>query len=336
MPDTDYRVEGRVMVATVIPDDVGIISREAHRAIDAIGEGEFSLVIDFNGIKHFPGSTSLQTLTRIRNKLRKRGGTVLLCSVSPAMLSLFTMTQMDRLFHIATDVEDAFAHIAGQAGRAGHVRETEGLKTNTKHNIPEEVFTNRLEGYSRLEEPEKETPSPPPAGQQTPAAALRSLAASWPADVNRRAAALAAAHLAYREAYAEQLEPVVNARIRQAIEGGTSYDQKRQIAKSINEDLRLGGLSVRCEVSDGTGQSVDHPGLLVADTSRQDAGRFRVEYQDADGKNKRLGLLSGPDFIKLMPSPSRQNRELSQTPHGTFVERFGTQPAAPRESDKLR
>ena len=321
MPGTDHRIEGRIVVASVIPDDVGIISKEARQAIEDMGPGECSLIIDFSGVNRLPGSTSLQTLTLLWRKLKKRGGEVVLCSLSPNMLSLFTMTQMDRLFHMASDVEDALAYIAGQDERAGHAHETEELRTNSISGKNESVFQNRLKGIGRLDEPEKLSPTPPPAEQLTPAVALRLLAAGWPDDVERRAAALAAAHLAYREAYAEQLEPVVNARIRQAIEGGTSYDQKKEVVKSLNEYLRQGGLAIRCEAQDASGDPSTYPGIFVIGTARHEGGRFRVEYQDAKGNKKAFGV-SPSSPVKLMVAPSRQDRQLSGPDTSAFAERL--------------
>jgi hypothetical protein len=189
-------------------------------------------------------------------------------------------------------------------------------------------FLELVERYLGLSPTPHDSPLPPApdSERQTPAAALKSLAATWPEDTAKRAAALAEAHYAYRQELANQLEPIINARIKQAIESGTSYDQKKEIVKSLNEELRLCGLAVACEVRNDAGiLEAVHPGFLVARTARNEAGRIGVDYQEADGKYKRLGLTSDTASIKLMPVPSRHDHELEGPAAGTFAERLAVE-----------
>lgn len=149
--------------------------------------------------------------------------------------------------------------------------------------------------------------------------ALRSVTDGLPDDAEQRATALTAAHLAYRQELAIQLEPVINVRIKQAIEGGSSYEEKKELIKSLNEELRLYGLAVRCEIPGDKGSVAVHPGYFTADSARREGGRLRVEYWES-GRPKRLGLTGEP-AIHLMPAPSHHSRQLTDPDAGSFVDR---------------
>ena len=169
----------------------------------------------------------------------------------------------------------------------------------------EHVYSKRARDQPFLESlrlPPSE--SAPPSPSESPPGNERSdhfdaLSATVPEGVKEQAVKLARSHYDYRVQYASQLEPIVNARIRHAIDSGTSYEYKKELIKSLNEELRLGGLAIRCEVADQTGNVSIYPGIFVIGTARHGGGRFRVEYQDAGGKTT-VGLPDESASVKLM------------------------------------
>ena len=152
---------------------------------------------------------------------------------------------------------------------------------------------------------------------------IRQTFADLPEGMDRRAAVLDAIHLAYRRAYAEQLEPIVTARIKHSIESGTSQEAKRNLVKELNEELRHGGLAIRCEAQDDSGQVTINPGIFVAASARHESGRFVVEYPDDHGRTKRYGV-NGETPIRLMPAPAQHARQLADPDAASFAAKFAS------------
>ena len=153
---------------------------------------------------------------------------------------------------------------------------------------------------------------------------IRQTFADLPEGVDQRAAVLEAIHLAYRQAYAEQLEPIVTARIKQSVDSGTSQEAKRNLVKELNEELRHGGLAIRCEVQDDSGQTTNKPGIFMAGTARHEGGRFLVQFSDDRGHIKRFGV-TGDTHIHLMPAPAEHSQQLTDPSAASFASKFGKQ-----------
>jgi anti-anti-sigma factor len=322
MPDTDFYIEAKVIVATAIPGDVGIISKEAHQALDAMGPGEGSLIIDLSNLSLLPGSTSLQTLMRIKNKVRKQGGKVVLCAVPPHMLSVFRVIQLDRIFHFAPTIEDAVSYLSHQGGRAGSVPETDRLRTHPSNDTVNKDIHDNFEGYGRLSEPEKEPPPKRPTSPEgTRAEYLDALLATVPKDAGYEELVPKLASLSheFRQQVAARFEPVLNAYIRAMPHD--DLDGKKKVAEFVNSELERFGLAVKCP---NTGL----PAKLKASTGNwPGVGRFHFEVY-IDGKREKpavsdtlpkLELIDATPAIepetpwqeRVGPKSSRRGRKLS-------------------------
>jgi hypothetical protein len=138
---------------------------------------------------------------------------------------------------------------------------------------------------------------------------LQRLFADLPTDLDGRAAALSDIHRKFRQEFVTKYQPLLNARI-QAMPHDT-YEQKKDLAKWVNEELRRFGLAIRCKVemqeAEGVVERV-YPAILVADASNNTAetGRFRLEYQGW-GKPKRKLLTIGAPMLELMVAPSKND-----------------------------
>jgi anti-sigma B factor antagonist len=64
------------------------------------------LVVDLKAID-FLSSSVLGKLIRLLKRTRQAGGRLRLCSIRPAILEVFEITQLDTVFEIYTDVDEA-------------------------------------------------------------------------------------------------------------------------------------------------------------------------------------------------------------------------------------
>ena len=166
------------------------------------------------------------------------------------------------------------------------------------------------------------------------ATALRSAAAKWPEFVGQRAEALAVEHLAYRKEYAAQLGPIIDAQIKQAIRDVSDYEMKKELIKSINEQMRLGGVAIRFEVKNKAGEILAvQPAYLVIGSSRDGTGRFRLESQ-AEGEKQSYGLTEESPPVTLMPVPAQHSVQLDGPVSESFAGRVTA--SRPMQASKLR
>lgn len=115
---------------------------------------------------------------------------------------------------------------------------------NKYHNYSE--FVKTFERQGRLTDAKQQSVPEiaSPVETQPHVAALRSRAAALPESYEQRAAALAAESHTFRQELAAQLAPALNAHI-QAMPHET-LDQKKELARWVNEELERFGLAVQC------------------------------------------------------------------------------------------
>jgi len=129
---------------------------------------------------------------------------------------------------------------------------------------------------------------------------FQALFANLPADANRRLDALAEVNHLFREAIADQLQPVVRTLLQEA--PPTDGDGRRGLARRLNHVLRDAGLAV---VNPDSGQ----PAAVVAD-----AYRLRLQNRQATGRQicsrntKVLPPLELVEYIRQEPISTWRER----------------------------
>lgn len=109
-PNLSLDFLGSVVVATLT--DEKILDEDQLQALS----GSFlplieqtpgiQLIIDFSNVK-FLTSSVLGLLIRISKNVYETKGTLRLCSISPKILDVFRITQLDKIFEIQPTIEDA-------------------------------------------------------------------------------------------------------------------------------------------------------------------------------------------------------------------------------------
>jgi hypothetical protein len=108
------------------------------------------------------------------------------------------------------------------------------------------------------------------------------------------------------------LQPRLNTHFQQQPQ--ESLVEKRQIATTINGDLRLLNLCVRCPVTQS-------PSILIADSGDVDRNnRFRFQSFDSAGRRHRTGVSVRIPKLELEEAP---HREESLAMHGGFLQKPG-------------
>ncbi len=69
------------------------------------------LLISFQNVDHL-SSAALGTLITINNKVRAKDGQLRLADIDPQILEIFTITKLDKLFHIHETTQEAMASFA--------------------------------------------------------------------------------------------------------------------------------------------------------------------------------------------------------------------------------
>ena len=67
------------------------------------------LLIDLEAVE-FLSSSVLGKLIRLYKRARQAGGRVRLCSIRPSIREVFEITQLDKVFEIYPDADEALAH----------------------------------------------------------------------------------------------------------------------------------------------------------------------------------------------------------------------------------
>lgn len=91
--------------------DAGAAPAFRQAVLQVIESGETRLVLDLAGVE-FIDSSGLGALVSILKNLGARGG-LAVCNAQPAVLGLFKLTRMDKVFPIVAGREDAVARLAG-------------------------------------------------------------------------------------------------------------------------------------------------------------------------------------------------------------------------------
>ncbi len=74
------------------------IGAELVRRIEAVANPH--VLICFRGVEHL-SSAALGTLITVNSLTKKRGGQLRLSDIRPSILEVFTITKLDKLFHIS-------------------------------------------------------------------------------------------------------------------------------------------------------------------------------------------------------------------------------------------
>ncbi len=75
--------------------------------LDALGlNGAAKIVLDFSDVRHI-NSSGLARLLRLRQRLVEDGSMLVLCTLSPQVLSVFQVTGLDKIFNIAGSRDEA-------------------------------------------------------------------------------------------------------------------------------------------------------------------------------------------------------------------------------------
>ncbi len=88
-----------------------------HRLDQLVSEGHLDVLVDLKACPYLD-STELGRLIRCHISVRKAGGRVRLCNLSPKLMTLMKMTRLDTVLDLFSTEEDALAAIGGRAGAA--------------------------------------------------------------------------------------------------------------------------------------------------------------------------------------------------------------------------
>jgi hypothetical protein len=124
-----------------------------------------------------------------------------------------------------------------------------------------------------------------------------------PPDYTARRSVLLEAHRVFREELASALEPALNAHL--ATMPQHSYEEKKDLAKWINAELRQFGLAIRDPKSGGRSILQGNPG------DDPHIGRFRLDHTDNSGKRHY------PVNAVVLPQLALMPDDLTRTPYGT-------------------
>ncbi len=113
-PPVAVTYEGDVTIATLtrerILEDADIRALE-ETILPLIAQADsIRLVIDFSTVR-FLTSAALGLLIRISKKVREQGGRLALCSIQPKIYEVFRITQLDQVFQIFPDADQAAKNV---------------------------------------------------------------------------------------------------------------------------------------------------------------------------------------------------------------------------------
>ena len=112
-------------------------------------------------------------------------------------------------------------------------------------------------------------------------------------------ARLQAASTTFHKELALAFEPLFNQKLREMPHD--DLESKRRVCTWANEQLRMLGLTIRCPTT-------QRPAILVAIGSgeSENAGRFRLETRDPDGRVARTVSSADVPELNLMEQPVRE------------------------------
>lgn len=136
---------------------------------------------------------------------------------------------------------------------------------------------------------------------------LKLLFATLPSDYAERRSILAESHRVFREELVAALEPAINAHIKTLPQ--QTYDDKKELSKWVNAELRQFGLSIRDPKSGNCC-------LLRGNTATDlHSGRFMLDYTDNLGKRHYPLTSVAIPQLTLMPD------DLTRASYGTVSSR---------------
>jgi len=80
------------------------INTELVRRLEAAAAPQ--MLISFRGVEHL-SSAALGTLITVNSLTKKRGGQLRLSDIKPSIMEVFTITKLNKLFHISETAEKA-------------------------------------------------------------------------------------------------------------------------------------------------------------------------------------------------------------------------------------
>ena len=96
-------------IVVTLPVESEIIVRELKNVNQMVSSGDgCDVVIDFSNVEIL-NSSSISNLMILRELLHERGRQLILCNVSPSIMSVFTVAGLDKLFEFVDDKQTALA-----------------------------------------------------------------------------------------------------------------------------------------------------------------------------------------------------------------------------------
>ena len=96
-------------VVVTLPVESEVMVRELKNVNQMVSSGDgCDVVIDFSNVKIL-NSSSISNLMILRELLHERGRQLILCSVSPSIMSVFTVADLDKVFEFVDDKQTALA-----------------------------------------------------------------------------------------------------------------------------------------------------------------------------------------------------------------------------------
>jgi len=121
MPDARFPIE-RVRGIPVIsaPEEIDITNADVLRTalLESAAHGPGTFVVDLTRTQ-FCDTAGLHALVSAHKRAQAEGGQVLLVMPGTAVLRIFVVTGLDRVFPSFTSVEEALAQVPGSPGDAG-------------------------------------------------------------------------------------------------------------------------------------------------------------------------------------------------------------------------
>jgi anti-anti-sigma factor len=96
-------------IVVTLPVESQVIVRELKNVNQMVSSGDGrDVVIDFSNVEIL-NSSSISNLMILRELLHERGRQLILCSVSPSIMSVFTVADLDKVFEFVDDKQTALA-----------------------------------------------------------------------------------------------------------------------------------------------------------------------------------------------------------------------------------
>jgi Ran GTPase-activating protein (RanGAP) involved in mRNA processing and transport len=258
--------------------------RELHTAIDQV-ERDISLIVPLAdqgraGGPRWRSRAQRMVETAVRSALAEAKGDVStrgVLAVTGFTLSLTSRDGAPNSERAGDQLREEVARFLRQGGGEAAIELdnlTLALRVFPNRARAEGWITARHAQLGAGRRAESAVPETPASGKLDVASVLRSLDAPLPDEYEARRRVLCTLTDAVREQVRRAMEPALNQRAA-ALPQGT-YDEKKELAKWVNGELRRFGLAIRCKGKRCflMGNPGGQPGI----------GRFVLEYTDDQGK----------------------------------------------------